>query len=41
MVQEFGKRDTGNFLEKNQPEKVYFNNEIIKVRANWIIRESF
>ena len=35
------KRDTGNFLEKIQPEKVYFNNEIIKVRANWIIRESF
>lgn len=35
------KRDTGNFLEKIQPEKIYFNNEIIKVRANWIIRESF
>ena len=35
------KRDTGNFLEKIQPEKVYFNNEIIKVRANWVIRESF
>ena len=35
------KRDTGNFLGKIQPEKIYFNNEIIKVRSNWIIRESF
>ena len=35
------KRDTGNFLGKIQPEKTYFNDEIIKVRANWILRESF
>ena len=35
------KRDPGNFLAKIQPEKTYFNDEIIKVRANWILRESF
>ncbi|MDV7186246.1 Ig-like domain-containing protein [Lutibacter sp. TH_r2] len=36
-----GKWDTGNFLEKQQPEKIiYFKKELI-IRANWELSESF
>ncbi|HNW99252.1 MAG TPA: Ig-like domain-containing protein [Bacteroidales bacterium] len=30
-----GKWDTGNYLEKIQPEKVYYNPNSIQVKANW------
>jgi len=35
------KWDTGNFLEKIQPEEVYYVRKIIDVRANWEIEETF
>lgn len=27
--------DTGNYLKKNQPEKVIYNSELINIRSNW------
>ena len=29
------KWDTGNYLKKNQPEKVIYNAELINIRSNW------
>lgn len=40
-VNKNGKWDTGNFLKKQQPEKIiYFNKELL-IRANWELSESF
>lgn len=37
-----GKWDTGNYLQKIQPEKVkYFKQEEVKVKSNWEIKEDF
>lgn len=33
--------DTGNFLERKQPEKVQYFDKILEVRANWDDNESF
>ena len=33
--------DTGNFLEKRQPEKIKFFDKEIELRANWDINETF
>ncbi len=33
--------DTGSFLDKRQPELVKYYNEIIELRANWEINETF
>jgi uncharacterized protein (DUF2141 family) len=30
-----GKWDSGNYLEKEQPEKVIYNSELINIRSNW------
>jgi len=30
-----GKWDSGNYLKKQQPEKVLYNKEIINIRSNW------
>lgn len=35
-----GKFDTGNFLNKTQPEKVYLFDKPIDVRANWEVNET-
>jgi len=35
-----GKFDTGNYLEKKQPEKVYLFDKPIDVRANWEVNET-
>ncbi|HET8839800.1 MAG TPA: Ig-like domain-containing protein [Flavobacteriaceae bacterium] len=36
-----GKWDTGNYLEHRQPEKVIYYPEILEVRANWDVMETF
>jgi uncharacterized protein (DUF2141 family) len=36
-----GKLDTGNFLEKRQPEDISYYPGTIKIRANWIKEETF
>lgn len=36
-----GKWDSGNFLEKRLPEKVIYYPELIEVRANWSLNETF
>ena len=35
------KWDSGNFLEKKQPERVIYHQKTIEVRANWTISEEF
>ena len=35
------KWDTGNYLNKVQPEKVYYSNFELDVRANWDFNETF
>lgn len=35
------KWDTGNFLQKFQPEKIIYFEKELKIRANWIINETF
>ncbi len=35
------KWDTGSFIKKIQPEKVFYYNKVIDVRANWSISENF
>lgn len=32
--------DTGNYLEKVQPEKTYFHSETINIRANWDVQQT-
>lgn len=34
-----GKKDTGNYLKKIQPEKVYYYPKPITVRANWDVKQ--
>lgn len=36
-----GKWDTGHFLKRLQPEKVSYYPEILEVRANWSLNETF
>ena len=36
-----GKWDTGNFLEKRQPEKTIYFEEVITLRANWDLDQNF
>src|SRR5699024_11962103 len=36
-----GKWDTGNYLEKKQPEKVIYMKEPLDVRKNWEITQTF
>lgn len=36
-----GKLDTGNFLEKRQPEEISYYPGTIEIRANWIKEETF
>lgn len=36
-----GKWDTGNYLKKIQPEKVRYYPEVIDVRANWELEQTF
>ncbi len=36
-----GKMDTGNYLEKRQPEKVSYYPGVIEIRANWEKEETF
>jgi len=36
-----GKWDTGKYLDKRQPEKVYFYNGEIQIRANWDLEIKF
>lgn len=36
-----GKWDTGNFLEKRQPEKTIYFSEVITLRANWDLDQNF
>jgi hypothetical protein len=33
--------DSGNFLERNQPEKVIYYPSILDIRANWSLEETF
>jgi len=33
--------DTGNFLERNQPEKIIYYPSILDIRANWSLEETF
>ena len=33
--------DTGHYLEKKQPEKISYYPDIIEVRANWELEQSF
>lgn len=35
-----GRWDTGNYIEKKQPENVLFLNKLIEIRPNWISEES-
>ena len=35
------KWDTGNFLERKQPEIVYYFKNLINAKANWQVEESF
>jgi len=34
-----GKWDTGDYLKKRQPERVYFMSEAVKIRANWDVEK--
>ena len=36
-----GKWDTGNYLKKIQPERISYSEEMIEVRANWDVVETF
>ena len=36
-----GKWDTGNYLEKLTPERVYYLNATVKIRANWDIEQKW
>ena len=36
-----GKWDTGNYMQKRQPEKVYFINQSIGIRANWDVTQEW
>ncbi|MBL7471938.1 Ig-like domain-containing protein [Robertkochia sediminum] len=36
-----GKWDTGDFLEKRQPERISYYPEMIELRANWEIEQTF
>ncbi len=36
-----GKWDTGNFLEKRQPETIKYFDKILELRANWELDETF
>ena len=36
-----GKWDTGNYLQKIQPEKVSYYPDVIDVRANWELEQNF
>ncbi len=36
-----GKWDTGSYLEKKQPEKVSYYPDVIEVRANWELEQTF
>ena len=36
-----GKMDTGNYLEKRQPERVSYYPGVIEIRANWEKEETF
>lgn len=40
-VNQNNKWDTGNYLQKRQPEKIIYYPDVIEVRANWDIIESF
>ena len=33
--------DTGNFLERKQPEQIIYLETVFKLRANWIQNETF
>ena len=33
--------DTGNYAEKRQPEKVWYNPRLMNLRANWDVEESW
>ncbi len=35
-----GRWDTGNYIEKKQPENVLFFNKLIEIRPNWVSEES-
>ena len=35
-----GRWDTGNYIEKEQPENVLFFNKLIEIRPNWVSEES-
>ena len=35
-----GRWDTGNYIEKEQPEDVLFFNKLIEIRPNWVSEES-
>jgi hypothetical protein len=36
-----GKWDTGRFLDRRYPEKVYHHKPLLDVRANWELQEQF
>jgi uncharacterized protein (DUF2141 family) len=36
-----GKWDTGNFLEKRQPERTIYFDEVVTLRANWDLDQNF
>ena len=38
---ENGKWDTGSFLNKTQPERVFYYPGEIEIRANWDVNETF
>ena len=35
------KWDTGNFLQRLQPEEVYYFKNVISAKANWQVEETF
>jgi hypothetical protein len=38
---ENGKWDTGDFLERRQPEEVIYFPKLLDIRANWTLNETF
>lgn len=36
-----GKWDTGNYLKKIQPEKVYYFSKVLELRTNWTVEEEW
>lgn len=36
-----GKWDTGDYVLKRQPEQVYYRPESVRLRANWVVEESW